>query len=397
MQPTLSLCMIVKNEAAHLPRCLASVRGLVDETIIVDTGSTDETVAIARAAGATVIPFVWRDDFSAARNVSLEHATMDWILVLDADEALAPSDHAAIRACLAAPDVTQYTLIQTTYVNNSAVIGWLPNGLAMPEAQGFEGYCESPLVRLFRRRPEIRFTGIIHEHVAQAQSATRIVATPIRIHHYGGYTDRSVSDRKGELYLRLTEAKCRQHPERAHVWCELGSQYMMLDRIDEAREALQRAAALDPTSARPHIALGCIAHNRDEWDQALVHFAEALRLEPTNLCAYYYLPVILLASGRVALAETIAAQLEPYLPAVPVFRVNCAVLQMQVGNFRKAIRLLHAVDAAGDPLVWLNLGLCYASLSDAPQARHWLTQAAAHAHTAQLASSALAEIARHVR
>ncbi|MBR5910088.1 MAG: glycosyltransferase family 2 protein, partial [Schwartzia sp.] len=82
----ISACYIVRNEAAKLDRSLASLEGAVDEIIVVDTGSSDDTVKIAETHGARVSHFPWQDDFSAARNVSLSKATGDWILVVDADE-----------------------------------------------------------------------------------------------------------------------------------------------------------------------------------------------------------------------------------------------------------------------------------------------------------------------
>ena len=85
---TISLCMIAKNEEKHLEECLNSVKELVDEVIIVDTGSTDKTKQIGKKFNAKIYDFKWIDDFSAARNKSLKHATKDWILVLDADEVL---------------------------------------------------------------------------------------------------------------------------------------------------------------------------------------------------------------------------------------------------------------------------------------------------------------------
>ena len=85
---TLSLCMITKNEEKNLSRCLDSIKDIVDEIIIVDTGSTDKTVEIAKSYGAHIYHYDWNNDFSKARNVSLQKATKDWILVLDADEVL---------------------------------------------------------------------------------------------------------------------------------------------------------------------------------------------------------------------------------------------------------------------------------------------------------------------
>lgn len=86
--------MIVKNEAAHLARCLASVQAWVDEIILVDTGSTDETIAIAESFQARIFSFAWCNDFAAARNVSLAQAQGEWIFVIDADEELIVTDPA---------------------------------------------------------------------------------------------------------------------------------------------------------------------------------------------------------------------------------------------------------------------------------------------------------------
>ena len=93
---TLSLCMIVKNEEKHLAKCLASVRPVVDEMIVVDTGSTDRTVDIAKAFGAQVYNFEWTNNFAEARNYSLSKASGDWILVLDADEVISSMDYASL-------------------------------------------------------------------------------------------------------------------------------------------------------------------------------------------------------------------------------------------------------------------------------------------------------------
>lgn len=92
--PTISLCMIVKNEEKVLARCLDSVREIADEIIILDTGSTDDTMKIAGQYTDHVYPFAWVDDFSAARNASFARATMDYILWLDADDVIEDADRA---------------------------------------------------------------------------------------------------------------------------------------------------------------------------------------------------------------------------------------------------------------------------------------------------------------
>lgn len=96
--PTISLCLIIKNEEAHLSNCLDSVRGIVDEIILVDTGSSDQTKEIARRYTDKIFDFEWREDFSAARNFSFAQATMDYILWLDADDVFSEEDQFKFRA-----------------------------------------------------------------------------------------------------------------------------------------------------------------------------------------------------------------------------------------------------------------------------------------------------------
>ena len=117
----LSLCMIVKNEKAFLERCLKSVQGLVDEIIVVDTGSRDKTKEIALRFGAKVYDFNWCDDFSLARNEWLKYATGDWILVLDADEMIAQEDFKKIRWLMEQDKFKGYYLCQRNYSNNNTV------------------------------------------------------------------------------------------------------------------------------------------------------------------------------------------------------------------------------------------------------------------------------------
>ena len=94
----ISLCMVVKDEECSIERCISSVRSIVEEIVVVDTGSSDRTPEIARRLGATVIHFQWNDDFADARNVSLRGAGYSWILVLDADEVIAERDVARVRS-----------------------------------------------------------------------------------------------------------------------------------------------------------------------------------------------------------------------------------------------------------------------------------------------------------
>ena len=146
---TLSLCMIVKDEEAMIGRCLASVREAVDEIVVVDTGSGDRTVEIAEEHGARVLHHAWTGDFSAARNVSFDAATSDWILYLDADELLVDGDAEALRALTGQTWREAFFLVETNHT------GELESGTATTH----------DALRVFRNRPGYRFSGRIHEQI----------------------------------------------------------------------------------------------------------------------------------------------------------------------------------------------------------------------------------------
>src|SRR6185503_18613352 len=123
----ISLCMIVKNEQDWLAGAVESVRSIVDEVIIVDTGSTDSTPGMAEAIGAKLIHSKWDDSFAQARNVSLAAASQPWILILDADERIAADDILNIKDVTEHGSADGYHLVQRNYVFTRQVFGWAPN------------------------------------------------------------------------------------------------------------------------------------------------------------------------------------------------------------------------------------------------------------------------------
>jgi len=186
----LSLCMIVKNEEAYLADCLNSVQGIVDEIIVVDTGSTDRTVEIAREHGARVFFKEWEDDFSKARNESLKHATGDWILVLDADERI-PEGYGDNLRSLLIP--TEQPLSYLTYIKNytheqeeSSVIGHY-------------------IVRMFKRTPETTYFGVIHEQVYPNWGSVTIPESTFYLVHLGYGKLQQKADKIETRNLPLTD------------------------------------------------------------------------------------------------------------------------------------------------------------------------------------------------
>ena len=123
---TLSLCMIVRDEDEYISQCLGSIKSIVDEIIIIDTGSIDNTIEIAKKFGAKVISHKWKDDFSEARNISLKNATKEWILVLDGDEEISKEHIGAIKEAIIGGDCDAVRMIQHNYVNDVSHGGFLP-------------------------------------------------------------------------------------------------------------------------------------------------------------------------------------------------------------------------------------------------------------------------------
>lgn len=236
----LSLCMIVKNEERHLPGCLASVRGLVDEIVVVDTGSSDNTIEIAKSFGGKVFHFQWIDDFAAARNESLRHATGDWILYLDADERIAEADHWKVR---------------------KAIESGAPYGAYLLRIVGQVGVGEGSQTkvhtypRLFRNSPKIRFDGAVHEQIASSLLQAGMTAgyCDAVIQHLGYAVSPEEEKAKYERNLRLLEAQARCNPDHFFTRFNLGRTYVGLKRYDEGLAELQRAVELQDTDREAHL------------------------------------------------------------------------------------------------------------------------------------------------
>jgi tetratricopeptide (TPR) repeat protein len=225
---TLSLCMIVKDEEEMLPGCLEAVRPFVDELIVVDTGSSDRTVAIATSFGATVIHFPWNGSFADARNVSLEAASGDWVMYLDADEHLVPEDGPMLRELLGRTWREGFELVETNYTQGGA--GQAVTHLAL---------------RIWRHRPQYRFEGAIHEQKTRNMPTylrERFEATGIRVRHYG-YLQGRIEDRdKSRRNLELLEREAGERPTPFMAF-NLGSEHLALEEPAKARRLLDAAWA----------------------------------------------------------------------------------------------------------------------------------------------------------
>ena len=340
--PTLSIVLIARNEEAHLRRCLESVRGLADEIVLADTGSTDGTVAIARECGARVLHVEWQDDFSAARNVTLEAATGDWILSIDADESIAARDHARIRAMLRRDDVDAAVVPQRHYLTTT-VIGWQPGSGGYDEGTPYPGYLDVECRRLFRNAPRLRFRNRVHEELVSTDPSRplRQAAGDWVIHHFGKVGADDVLRAKGEAYLRIGRRKVEDDPCDPQAHYELGVQYGELGQPEEALRCFAMVQSLSrgyrDTQLRLALTYGRLRRYRDALDALKV----AARTLPREAA------VIALEEGNIhrAMKDEPAAERAwrravTANPALAPASVNLARLCLRGGRAAEALTIL---------------------------------------------------------
>ena len=337
----LSLCMIVRDEELALPHCLESVRGLVDEMVVVDTGSTDRTIAIAASFNAKVYQFTWCNDFAAARNHSLQYAQGEWILILDADEILQSEIIPSLRQAIQQP--------------KALVINLLRHELQAAQAP------YSLISRLFRRHPDLQFCRPYHEliddrvlEILQREPDWQILELPGVAIHHTGYQPTAIAQRqKFDRARTLMEGYLETHPDDAYICNKLGALYADTGELPKALELLQRG--LSSSQNEPaicyelHYHLAEVHRSLDNLDQAEQHFRSATE-QPVSprlkLGAYTNWGSLRMDLNDPQLAKSLfesAVELDPEF-AIGHFNLGMALrtlgqLGAAIGHYQQAIHL----------------------------------------------------------
>lgn len=328
----LSLCAIVLNEEESLGKCLNSVKDVVDEIVVLDTGSSDRTVEIARSHGAIVHHYSWSNDFAAARNEALKFVSGDWVLVLDADEILNPQIIPQIRAAIAK--------------ENHLVVNLLRQEV---------GATQSPYSltsRLFRCHPELYFSHPYHAMVddsaialQQKEPHWQIVSLPeIAICHYGYQPGAIAAKSKFQRAREVMEAFLAQHPEDAYTCNKLGALYLQEGRLEEGITLLEtglKKPELDaPLLFELHYHLGNGYARSGASEQAIQHYKQAISqsiLPSLKLGAYNNLGSLLQAAGEYKLAENYYQEALKIDPNFAILHYNLGTIYKEQGNFKDAI------------------------------------------------------------
>lgn len=382
-EPTISLCMIAKNEEEFIAQCIASVRAVICEVVLIDTGSSDNTVAIAGSMGARVYCRPWDDDFSGPRNLSIEMAFGDWILVLDADEAIAQEDHAQLKRLVQEPG-TCYEFMQRHYSANHQMSGYLPvRGEYKEWERHYPGYFESNLTRLFPNNQGIHYRGRVHElveHSIRAIGRHKVLRTRIPIHHYGHTPEVQSKKNKGSLYNPLGSAKIGDDPRNwqsyfelaverncsgnkaesipaflkaielnpryVPSWVNLGFALCELGKLPEAKQALETAAELDPRCEEAYCNLGVVFMRAKQYRDAAGCFNKAIELKETYVNAYCNLGKTYLLMGDNHSAEAVYRRALSVVPRCTPAKMELGAVCLLGGRFDEAQRIL--LEAIGE-------------------------------------------------
>jgi tetratricopeptide (TPR) repeat protein len=365
----ISLCMIVKNEAAVLDDCLARISPWVHEIVVVDTGSSDGTAAVAQQHGAQVLPFDWNNNFSEARNFSIRHARHPWILVMDADEKLAIRDAKRLRVLLQARldgrSAPAFSFIQRNYLRGSGQLtwdqSWKANTHEYEEGQDYPGYLDVPVVRLFPRDPRIEFGGWVHESVEASLGQAGIAVEPsgLVLHHFGQVRDKDRMRQKKALYLDLGRQKLKQEPRSARAYFELGIQHQELENFAEAIPCFEVAKGLDARFAVADLYLG-ICHSRlGNYAEAMAHLERARVAAPESVELECELGIVALRTGQLASGAACFEQALSREPKHVASLCYLGALRIAQGRAGEGIALLEQALQI-DPEhrdSWVNLGL----------------------------------------
>ncbi len=288
-QPSISLCMIVKNEESHLPGCLSSAAPYVDEIVVVDTGSNDRSIEIAKSFGARIHHFQWINDFSAARNESLRHATGGWVLQLDADERLnllgSPN---ALRDAATDPNVDAYAVLVRCHHGE----------------RSNATYSVSHNLRFFRKLPGIQYDRPVHESVEPflERSGGATAKASFLIEHEGYMVDGPALIRKLQRNLEILRHYVVREPNDPYGLYYLGQTYRALGEEQAGLEALKRGfQQQNASSSLKAMILNAMNLNylgTIDYERIIDIATQSLEIQPKQNTARYFLGAAYYNQGR---------------------------------------------------------------------------------------------------
>lgn len=338
MNNKISLCMIVKNEEKNLSRCLNSIKDMIDEMIIVDTGSTDNTVEIAESFEAKVYHFQWTNSFSEARNESLKYATKEWILILDADD----------EFCI--EDKEKFKELINNYLDENCLYFFetLNYCGSFPDSNNISINLNP---RLFKNNYGYIYSGAVHNQLINPQNKIKDVSYPVRIYHYG-YLDNSIKEKdKRKRNISLLEEQLKKSPDSKYTNFNLGNEYFALDDIEKALNCYYKSYK----DFNPNVGYGFILilrmvisnYNIGEYTRALEFSDIGIEYYPKFTDLYYFKALVYKALNR------------------PTLAIKTLEKCIELGEPPSELRFIYGT---GTFKALYELGIIYTELKDYPEA-----------------------------
>lgn len=312
----ISLCIITKNNQDTIENCINSVRRLVGEIILVDTGSEDRTIKLAEKLGAKIFNFKWNNSFSEAKNFAISKSSGEWILNLDADETIAEQDLEKIKKLTEEQEFIGFSFIQRNYRNGLGLFSFVScTNDKYEESKVASGFIPRRIIRLFQNLPEIKFEGVVHDSIEfSLLKLGKIKDTEIPIHHFGMiarsqertkmYIDMEKKNIKDDYFqyyqiaiqlhsineideaLDFLSKSLDKNPDFYLAWLEKGIIFIKQGKIYEAEHSLKKA---EETGSHEMIFshLGIVYSILQNYPLSLNYFSKALSINPKNADTHF--------------------------------------------------------------------------------------------------------------
>ncbi|MEC0227893.1 glycosyltransferase [Paenibacillus alba] len=328
----ISVCMIVKDEEHNLPKSLSSIPKEF-EVVILDTGSSDRSIEVAKKFGAYVYEFTWNDNFSEARNLCAAYATGDYILALDADEVLPEECYEKITSFIG----KHQNSVGSVVINNTMD----------------DGNKQHRMLRFYPNQPEFRFAGQVHEQIYDGSQQAEFQDIDLVITHFGYTQEAYIEKNKANRYLPIYLNHLQNNPNDGYMLYQLGKLYYGLEKYTEAEQQLYLSLKINETSA--------------------LYF-------PVMVVMLGY---VLKERGKFIDAECLLQQHEQNYPLFPDIPFLLGTLAMDTGNisnieyyFKRALDIgetskYSTVEGVGTFKAAYNLGVYFEITGDVGSAMHY--------------------------
>ncbi len=330
--------MITKNEEKFLEQCLNSVKDIVDEIVIVDTGSTDKTKEIAKKfcdmrvssrtrsqLTAKIYDFKWVDDFSAARNESIRHATKDWVLVLDADEVIEKKDLEKIKEVIsnAGEEIAGFKLEQRSYLNDFFE-GALKNDSDFSLVKDCQFYIPHHLIRLFKNGLGLYFKHRVHELIEDSIIEKNLKYKKIDavLHHFGSLKDAKLISGKTGQYSKIILKQLEEDPKSARYNYQAARMHLGRSDFSNALKYFEKTAKINPNYKLVFSEIAKIYLQMNDKNRAIEYFKKSMKYNPDNPSPANNLAVVYMSIGKFEQAKKILEEQLKKHPENKALRYN---------------------------------------------------------------------------